>query len=562
MLGARKRLGDLLIEAGKITREQLKDILSKQRESGKKLGELLIDEKILSEDDIIEVLEMQLGIKKVRLDIVKVDKKAVETIPESLARKYNVIPIGFLGNKMRVAMLDPLNIFAIDDVKISSGFDVIPLIATRRDILDAIDRYYSSQYVEKAAAELTNENIAKNNDKKEEELTVDDVRNAPVVKMIDSIIINAVKARASDIHIEPFEKYIKIRYRVDGALQEVLRTPKESLAALTARIKILSNLNIAEKRIPQDGRIITEVDGKKIDLRVSILPTVHGEKIVIRILKKDGSLLNKEKLGMKQYDLKKLDNIIRNPNGIILVTGPTGSGKSTTLYAILNELNTDDINIITVEDPVEFMIEGINQVNVNVKTGLTFAAGLRSILRQDPDIVMVGEIRDAETAQIAIRAAITGHKVLSTIHTNDSASAIVRLTDMGIEPYLVSTALSGVVAQRLVRKICPKCRQAYSAEEYEKKILHCDVNDELTLYRGKGCATCNGTGYLGRVGIYEIMEITKELREAMQRNAGTEEIRRLNIEHGIKTLKDACTDLVISGITTIDELIRNTFLSE
>ncbi|KYH35331.1 type II secretion system protein E [Clostridium tepidiprofundi DSM 19306] len=562
MLRTRKRLGDLLIDTGKITKEQLKEILNKQRGSGKKLGELLIDEKILSEDDIIEVLEKQLGIKKVKLDIVKVDKKAIETIPESLARKYNVIPISFLGNKMRVAMSDPLNIFAIDDIKIASGFDVIPLIATIRDILDAIDRYYSSQYVEKVAAELTNENTAKNNDKQEEELTVDDVRNAPVVKLIDSIIINAVKARASDIHIEPFEKYIKIRYRVDGVLQEVLRTSKESLAALTARIKILSNLNIAEKRIPQDGRIITEVDGKKIDLRVSILPTVHGEKIVIRILKKDGSLLNKEKLGMRQYDLNKLDNIIMSPNGIILVTGPTGSGKSTTLYAILNELNTDDINIITVEDPVEFMIEGINQVNVNVKTGLTFAAGLRSILRQDPDIVMVGEIRDAETAHIAIRAAITGHKVLSTIHTNDSASAIVRLTDMGIEPYLVSTALSGVVAQRLVRKICPNCRQAYNAEEYEKKILHCDVNDELTLYRGKGCATCNGTGYLGRVGIYEIMEITKELREAMQRNAGTEEIRELSKKQGIKTLKSACIDLVIDGVTTVDELIRNTFLNE
>jgi type IV pilus assembly protein PilB len=562
MLGTRKRLGDLLIEAGKLSEEQLKELLNKQKHSGKKLGELIIDEGILTENDIMEVLEIQLGIKRIHLDNVQIIKKAIISIPQSLAKKYTVIPIDFTGNKLRVAMTDPLNIYAMDDIKIASGFDVIPLLASRVEIEIAIDRYYSSRFVEQMAEQLTKNAMAKQKIKEIENLSLDEVKNELVVKLVDSIFSNAVKMRASDIHIEPFEEYIKFRYRVDGALQEVLRTPKESSAALVTRIKIMANLNIAEKRVPQDGRVITKVDGNEVDLRVSILPTVYGEKIVIRILKRDNFLISKDSLGMDDEDIEKLNRMIKSPYGIILSTGPTGSGKSTTLYTMLNDLNNDVRNIITVEDPVEYLIDGVNQVNVNTKAGLTFALGLRSILRQDPDVVMIGEIRDNETAEIAVRSAITGHLVLSTIHTNDSASAVVRLTDMGIEPYLIATSISGIIAQRLVRNICPNCRQAYQATEYEKKILGIDSSETLILYKGKGCPNCNNTGYSGRTGVFEIMEITKEHRELIQNEASTEEIKRLNAKCGIKTLRKSCINLILKGETTIEELMRIAFFKE
>lgn len=556
----KKRLGDLLVEAGKITKEQLKTELERQRLTGVKLGELLVKDKILSEEDIIDVLEFQLGISRVYLDMIKLDKNAVRAIPESLAQKYCLIAIGFEGNKIKVAMADPLNLFAMDDVHIATGKEVIPFISSKSNIEKAIDKYYSTEYVEKAAEELSKSTVKE--EVKEDVEQLDDVKNAPVVKLIDSIIKNAVKAKASDIHIEPFENYIKIRYRVDGTLQEVLRSPKETASSLVARIKILASLDIAEKRIPQDGRIITKSEGKQVDLRVSILPTVFGEKVVIRILLRDNFLIGKEKLGMTSEDMAKLERIIKSPYGIILVTGPTGSGKSTTLYTVLNELNQADANIITVEDPVEYMMEGINQVNVNTKAGLTFASGLRSILRQDPDIIMIGEIRDGETAEIAVRAAITGHLVLSTLHTNDSASTIVRLEDMGIEPYLVAASLSGVVAQRLVRRICPKCKEGYKASDYEKNMLGIDKEQDLIIHKGKGCNSCNNTGYSGRLGIYEIMEISREHRELIQKEANMDSIKELSISQGTKTLEMACGDLVLKGETTIEELMKVAFLKE
>lgn len=556
----KKRLGDLLVEAGKITEQQLKTELDRQRQTGIKLGELLVKDKILSEEDIIDVLEFQLGIKRVYLDMLKLDRKAVRAIPEGLAKKYSLIAIGYEGNKIKVAMSDPLNLFAIDDVSIATGREVILFIDTKTNIDKVIDRYYSTEYVEKAAEELSR---STNKEEVKDGLAdTEDVKNAPIVKLIDSIINNAVKAKASDIHIEPFEDYIKIRFRVDGSLQEVLKAPKETLGSLIARIKILASLDIAEKRIPQDGRIITKVDNEPIDLRVSSLPTVFGEKIVIRILKRSNFLLGKEQLGMSKDDMERMDRIIKSPYGIILVTGPTGSGKSTTLYSILNELNSVKANIITVEDPVEYMMEGINQVNVNTKAGLTFAAGLRSILRQDPDIIMIGEIRDNETAEIAVRAAITGHLVLSTIHTNDAASAIVRLEDMGIEQYLVAASLTGVIAQRLVKKICPKCKEAYEANEVEKNLLGEDPEKPLKLYKGAGCNYCNNTGYYGRTGIYEIMEITREHRAIMQGSHDLDEIRKISIENGAKTLKMSCVDLVLRGETTIDELTTVAFLKD
>ncbi|GAA0179250.1 ATPase, T2SS/T4P/T4SS family [Clostridium sediminicola] len=554
----KKRLGDLLVQSGKLTEEQLHEELNKQMTSKLKLGKQLIHDNILTEDDIIEVLKVQLGMERVYLEEMKLDKKAIRMIPEGLAKKYNMIPIGFVESSIIIAMSDPLNIFAYDDVSLVTGLGVKAVIASEGDIENAIGKQYSSEYVEKAAEELSKTNASKI----EETLIIEneEVKNAPVVKLVDSIIDNAIKARASDIHIEPNERYIKIRYRVDGTLREVLRTPKENLAALVTRIKILAGLDIAEKRIPQDGRIITVFKRIKIDLRVSVLPTVHGEKIVIRILLKNNNLLNKEKLGMSEYDMMKLGNMIKSPYGIILVTGPTGSGKSTTLYTVLSELNKPDINIITVEDPVEYMMEGINQVNVNNKAGLTFASGLRAILRQDPDIVMIGEIRDRETAEIAVRSAITGHLVLSTIHTNDASAAIVRLMDMGVDAYLIAAAISGVVAQRLVKVICPKCKEEYIASEYEKNIIGIERDKLTKLYRGVGCSHCGNTGYSGRTGIYEIMEIDEKIRQAIQNGADMSVINKLNRQNGIKTLKESCAKLVLKGVTTVEELAKVAFL--
>ncbi|MDP4143033.1 MAG: ATPase, T2SS/T4P/T4SS family [Bacillota bacterium] len=560
----KKRLGDLLVEAGKITSEQLKDQLVKQKTSGKRLGELLIEEGIITEDDIVNVLEMQLGIPRAYLDFITIEEAAVKTIPEGLAKKYGLIPIALEDDKLSVAMSDPMNIFALDDVRIASGYEIETLIATSSEIQRALDKVYTGQSVEKAAEELNKENERKQeaDDRNEINQSVEEINNAPIVKLVDSMLKDAIKQRSSDIHIEPFEKYIKVRYRIDGELQEKQKLPIESLAALVTRIKILSNMNIAEKRIPQDGRMKIFLDGKNIDLRVSALPTIYGEKIVFRVLRNDNYLLGKEKLGMDDEDMNRLDSIIQNPYGIVLVTGPTGSGKSTTLYTLLNELNTSDKNIITVEDPVEYMLDGINQVNVNVKAGLTFAAGLRSILRQDPDIVMIGEIRDSETAEIAVRAAVTGHLVLSTIHTNDAPSSIVRLVDMGIQSYLAATSVAGIIAQRLVRRICPNCDEEYEASEYEKRILRIDESRSLRLHRGKGCQQCNDTGYLGRLGIYEIMEISQEVRNLIMKNAGTEEIRESSIKGGMKTLRVSCENLVLQGKTTVDELIKTVYIKE
>lgn len=556
----KKRIGDLLVDSGKITEEQLQTVLKKQNATGKRIGELLIEEKFLSQDDVIDILEIQNGIPRVYMEMTSVDKEAIQAVPESLANKYVLIPIKVQDNTIHVAMADPLNMFALDDVKIASGYEVEPLLATKDEIVKAIDKYYSGQYIQKAAEDLTKEHRLASTEESQE--IEEEVKNAPVVRLIDSIIKNASKAGASDIHIEPFEKYVRIRYRIDGELKEVLKSPRETLGALIARIKILANLNIAEKRVPQDGRIFTEFDGNKIDLRVSMIPTIFGEKAVIRILSRENFIIGKEKLGFNSVELEQINNMVKAPYGIILVSGPTGSGKSTTLYSILNDLNTENKNIITVEDPVEYMLEGINQVNVNAKAGLTFASGLRSILRQDPDIVMIGEIRDNETAEIAIRAAITGHLVLSTIHTNDAPSSVVRLLDMDIEPYLVASAVAGIVSQRLVRKICPHCMEEYEAEEYEKKLLKADVNQSLKLKRGKGCHHCSGLGYLGRTGVYEIMEISRKHREYIMNGKNTDELRDLCIKNGMKALRDACIDLVLKGITTTEEMAKIAYLKE
>ena len=464
----KRRLGDILVASGRLTIEQLEEALRAQRILGKKLGTILVERNMISEQDILEAIEQQIGIPKVDLNNIDLDGKAINLVSENLCRKHSLIPFGFNGvNKIKVAMVDPLNLFAVDDVNISTGFEVETYISLEKDIRKFIDISYSNAKVIKAAEDLSRETLESKGAAGETEET-DDVKNAPVVKMVDFLFKNAVDMRASDIHIEPFETYIRIRYRVDGELQEINTIGIESLAPLVTRIKILAKLNIAEKRVPQDGKIITKISGNDIDLRVSILPVVNGEKVVIRILNRSSYRVGKNNLGMSEENLQKLDRIINSPHGIVLVTGPTGSGKSTTLYTVLNELNNSEVNIVTVEDPVEYTLDGINQVNVNVKAGLTFASGLRSILRQDPDIVMIGEIRDDETAQIAVKAAITGHLVMSTLHTNDAPSSITRLIDMGIEPYLVATSITGIIAQRLVRTICPYCREPYEASNYER----------------------------------------------------------------------------------------------
>lgn len=560
-LGEKRRLGDILVDAGKITIYQLQEALRSQKILGKKIGEILLDSKIIDERDILDAVETQTGIKSVDLNNIKFDNKTLNLVPENLCRKHALIPFGFNDNKIQIAMEDPLNIFAIDDVNISTGIEPEIYIALKSDIKKFIDVNYSTELVTKAAQELTRETSeSKSLVANIEE--IDDVKNAPVVKMVDYMFKNSIEMRASDIHIEPFENNIRIRYRIDGELQTVNTLGIESLAPLVARIKILAGLNIAEKRVPQDGRIITRVGNNDVDLRVSILPVVTGEKIVIRILNRSSYKLGKGRLGMTENNLEKLNNITSNPHGIVLVTGPTGSGKSTTLYTILSELNSDGINIVTVEDPVEYTLDGINQVNVNTKSGMTFASGLRSILRQDPDVVMIGEIRDEETAQIAVKAAITGHLVLSTLHTNDAASSLTRLIDMGIEPYLVSTSIAGVIAQRLVRKICPHCKESYEASDYEKRILLGNSGKQLTLYKGTGCGHCNNTGYLGRVGVYEIMEISRRHRDLINETKNPNLIKDLSIENGMTTLGQECRELVLKGITTVNELATITLLSD
>ncbi len=552
----RRRLGDLLVDSGLITSDQLMEALRLQKTLDKKLGEVLIEKDFVTENQIIEVLEFQLGIPHMDLDKHFIDPEIPKLISENLARRHILIPIKKERGRIVVAMIDPLNIFAIDDVKIATGLEVEPVISTRQGILNAIDGYYGKQSAEKAIEDFKKQYHVDDMTDLDEEI-LSEINNAPVVRLINSIIKQSVKAKASDIHIEPFEHEIRVRFRVDGDLQEVMAPARSTHSAIVTRIKIMGNMDIAEKRTPQDGRVEMIIDGKDIDLRISVLPTVYGEKIVIRLLDRSNFLLSKEELGFSQDNIILFNSIIKNPNGIILVTGPTGSGKSTTLYTMLRELNEINKNIITVEDPVEYRLHGINQVPVNPKAGLTFASSLRSMLRQDPDIIMIGEIRDSETAKIAVRAAITGHLVLSTMHTNDTASTVVRLVDMGVQSYLVSSAVVGVIAQRLVRRICEGCKTEYLPNESEKKIL--GIEENKYLYKGKGCAYCNSTGFKGRTAIHEIMPINRKLRVQIDNQESTDKIRETTIENGTITLRENCKQLVLKGITSLEELLRVTY---
>lgn len=552
----RKRLGDLLLEGGLISKEQLDEALEIQKKTGEKLGQILLNHDYVTQQDIIKVLEFQLGIPHVELETYDIDPSACMFVSESLAKRYDLIPIQIDNGVLIVAMSDPLNVFAIDDIKIYSGMEVQPVLATLKDINKAIDKYYSAwkdmESVDELGIEYGLVNIANNLDDEASE----EINNSPAVKLLNSIIEQAISINASDIHIEPFEQYIKVRFRVDGQLVEAMRAEIEIMPSIVTSMKIISGLSIGKKRLPQDGRFLVTVNDSEYDLRVSILPTVYGEKIVIRITNKKNFVISKEALGFSREDLLKFDSILKKTNGIILIAGPTGSGKTTTLYSAISEMNKPDLNIVTIEDPVEYLIDGVNHVQVNADAGLSFAVGLRSILKQDPNIIMIGEIRDIETAEIAVKAAITGHLVLSTIHTNDAPETVFRLIDMGIEPFMVASSVAGVIAQRLVKKICPNCSYKYKASEEDLQVLGFKSSEEIMLYRGKGCTVCNKTGYKGRIGVYEIMTLNKFHRELINKGCSEDVLRNELIKSGMVTLMENVKRCVLEGSTTLSEMIR------
>ncbi|MBI2265104.1 MAG: type II secretion system ATPase GspE [Armatimonadetes bacterium] len=547
------------------------------RPSRKELPELLVDEKLiterqlqmgfLSEKDITEVIGKQMGVNFVDLDETDLDPELVRSIPEHLAQRYKVIPVGQHDNKLTLAMVDPLNVVAIDDIRLITGFDIAPVISTEESIVRTLNRQFGSTdlvEVQEQVKDLSAVDSAADMDiiEAEEELSPDRleamVNEAPIVRIVNLIIQQAINDKASDIHVEPEPKNVKVRYRIDGVLHDVMQPPKHIQAPMISRIKIMANMDIAERRVPQDGKIHLRHDNKEYDLRVNSLPTVNGEKICMRILDKSSVMLGLNKLGFYPEIQGQLEDIVSRPYGMILVTGPTGSGKSTTLYACLHKLNTGLTNICTVEDPVEYQIQGINQVMVHEKAGLHFATALRAFLRQDPDVIMVGEVRDGETARIAVESALTGHLVLSTLHTNDAPSAITRLIDMGIEPFLCSSAICGVLAQRLARVICPNCKEPYTppAESVKRLGLTSLTEGEIVFYRGTGCDHCKQTGYKGRVGIYELMMMTDKVRSLTLQKASSTEIRSAAIGESMKTLQEDGLRKVLDGVTSIEECLR------
>ncbi len=553
------KIGDYLVEQKLITAEQLDQVLAAQKEAqgAKRFGEMVVELGFISEINLAKALAAKLRVPYVDLANQEIDEDAVRKIPESLAKKHTVIAINIQGRRLTVATDDPINFNILEDIKMQTGMDTIPVLATRSAINKAIGQHYSMENVDSV---LESVQQFKTDDDGDDE-SRDRVESAPIVKLATTIIENSFRADATDIHIEPFKTYTVIRVRVNGDLVELMKVSNVVHNALTTRLKLISGMNIAEKRIPQDGRFTQTVDGTVLDVRVSSLPTVNGEKIVIRILSTGNIALRKiTDLGMSDYNYALFESMIKCPHGVILVTGPTGSGKTTTLYAALGELAKPNVNVITVEDPVEKAIDGINQVQVNAKAGMTFAAALRSILRQDPDIVMIGEMRDSETADIGIRAAITGHLVLSTLHTNDAASTIVRLVDMGVAPYMVATSLIGVIAQRLVKVLCPKCKQQRMSTLEENKLMKLeDINTPIPVYEHQGCPECNNTGYRGRTAIHEIIHCTAGISTIVARNGSKEEIEEKAKENGTKLLRDNVSELVQKGVTSMDELVRVTY---
>lgn len=553
------RLGDLLISAGVIRPEQLNDALAIQKKTRERLGDVLINNGIITEQQLIEALQMQLGVDFVDLTTVSIPLELARFVPRSIAKKFCVVPVKLQKDELYVAMSDPLNFEAQEEVKSASHKQVVPMIATRRAVEQAIATLYGNEGTARAIEEMKREAGSNQADIVPVQMSkaVDNgAAEAPTIRFVNSVIERAITERASDIHLEPQEGEMVVRMRIDGVLRRIFTVPANLQATVIARLKIMGGMNIAERKIPQDGRAMVTAKDKEIDLRISSIPTIYGEKIVLRLLDKSSGHINRKTIGLEGEDEKKYDRLLKNSSGVILIVGPTGSGKSTTMCAMIQELCNEQTNIMTLEDPVEYNIPGANQCQINEKTGMTFAAGLRSILRQDPDVISVGEIRDGETASIAVRAAITGHLVISTLHTNDAVSTISRLVDIGVEPYMISSALRGVVSQRLVRKICPQCRKAYTPTEEEKRMVGIAENEDVTFYKGEGCQECGRTGYRGRRGVFEILTLDAALRREVANNASSEELTKTALENGFVTMKDNCRRLVLEGVTTVAEAAK------
>jgi general secretion pathway protein E len=561
-----RKLGEILVERGLVSEADLVRLLENERSKGQPLGTLLVQQGLITEEDLLEALSEQLGLPFWRkLEEVGIEHIPVSKIPIAFYRQQKVFPIAFTDGGLKVAVRDPLNLQPLDDLAVFLGAPVEPVISSERELMAAINRYFDRETgsTEQVMQDIEGEDLgAIANEIEETDDLLDLASEAPVIRLVNSILTQAVRARASDVHIEPFERELKVRYRIDGLLYNTLTPPRRLQAAISSRIKVMANLNIAERRLPQDGRIRIRVGEKDVDIRVSVVPTAYGERIVLRLLDKTSVLLGLEEIGMGEEAYVRYSRLIKRSNGIILVTGPTGSGKTTTLYGTLNKINAPELNIITIEDPIEYQLNGIGQIQVNPRIDLTFANGLRSILRQDPDIIMVGEIRDRETAEIAIQASLTGHLVFSTLHTNDAAGAVTRLLDMGVEAFLVSSSVLAIIAQRLVRVICKECREPYRPDTSLVKEMGLDrASDPLFegfFYRGKGCAACFQTGYRGRSGIYELLAIDDNIRNLIMSGADSSVIRRKAIEQGMTTLFRDGVIKVVKGTTTVDEVLRVT----
>ena len=556
----KKSLGESLVGEGIITLDQLKQAQEEEKRTGKRLRTVLVKLGLIAEDDLVSFLSEKLGLPRIELGNYLVDPKITELVPEELARKYELIPVLKIGQRLICAMVDPWNVFAVDDIRARTNLTIEPAVATETEIKKALNEHYG--------AKGSMEDLIKSIDegklglKENKELDVKQlqgiVEEPVVIKLVNLIIMQAIKEGASDIHIEPEEEVIITRFRVDGMLHKLNSPPKHLQSAIISRIKIMANLDIAERRIPQDGRFTLKIEGKQIDVRVSCVPTIFGENIVLRLLDASSTVMTLEQLGFSKEIFAKYSKLIVRPHGIILVTGPTGSGKTTTLYASLDKINTQEKNIITIEDPVEYKLSGVRQIQVDTKVNLSFANGLRSILRQDPNIIMVGEIRDFETAEIAIQAALTGHLVFSTLHTNDAAGAITRLIDMGVEPFLASSAIIGVLAQRLVRKICPDCKEKFAPTKEALKDIGLAPEAKIDFYQGKGCAKCLNTGYKGRISLYELMLPDDKIRNAIIAKAPANEIRKLARSSEMLTLMEDGIEKIKQGITTVEEVLRVT----
>jgi len=565
-----RRLGDLLVADGLLTAEQLRKALAEQKGSPEKIGSVLIRLNYINDEQLIGFLSRQYGVPSITVAQLDIDSDVLKLVPAPIARKYEVIPVRKMGNSLALAMADPTNVFALDDISFMTNLQVLPLVASQTAIKKAIDRNYESKteaitsVLSDMQTDLANVEVVGEDGEEGSKVDVFELKEsadeAPVVKLVNMVLVDAIQKGASDIHFESYEKIFRIRFRMDGVLHEMLAPPKRLESAILSRLKIMSNLDIAERRLPQDGRIKLRYNTREIDFRVSTLPTIFGEKAVLRILDKDALKLDMTQLGFDEWTLDKFNAAIHQPYGMILITGPTGSGKTTTLYSGIHTINSPDVNIMTAEDPVEYNLKGVNQVQINEGVGRTFAAALRSFLRQDPDVILVGETRDLETAQISIRAALTGHLVFSTLHTNDCPSTIARLLDMGIPPFLVASSLLLIVAQRLGRKICRACREPYDADE-ASLVTYGHVpsgKGRVQFYKGKGCATCNFTGMKGRVAIYEVMPITEEIRDGILKNMSTAELRAMAQSQGMKSLRQAGLLKVIEGTTSIEEVLRVT----